>query len=604
MRNSYKSIIIVTVLFIISPMSGYLIDPGPTSASEVSKSITSVSNAEGFSNIVIRPRKVPACTIPRKKQVDLYVPANVEVGDIFTITYTAPKTATTVAVSFTATAATVANVTDGLTTAWENERKTDMTIGHLRAFDQGWAVEIFTTSPDSQSLAPSTTDGGGTNDQTLTEREFTSDWEWFGDHTDWSTLNQLTPSDVSSESDYADYWQTSEDGDPSGGTSEATLFTTDNHATNEYRRAAYTFGATDFSGYDWMEIRFYFPQYRTDGTTENQIDNIYFVLRDGSDRAFAEIYNNKTVNTSRRYGWHTITIPILNMCTNTTFTTFISDKSNLTALTDFRLWVNYDVGDGISGDPLIVDYIRFGMGFSKSYVMLRIDNNDDTTVAQALGQGAYLAHKGLRAHFSLLGANVDAGQNGDVGSGRLTWDDAKTLQNSDHIMINYTRSASYSMASGVTEATYKKSVLWNALRMYEYGVGNYSDVVVPINNVWSTDARTHFDRFSSLYYGNQGTRARGYSMLDPHVIPYVISLAGTGDQSPQIEIGNNTDGSTTMANLILDMKEQFALFSLKWTYDSSINWANFRSNVDALATDVDAENIGVITVEDIMLGNY
>jgi hypothetical protein len=55
--------------------------------------------------------------IPSTAQVDIFTPVNVEVGDVFTLTVTG-KSGATASVSYTAQAATVADVTAGLTRPW------------------------------------------------------------------------------------------------------------------------------------------------------------------------------------------------------------------------------------------------------------------------------------------------------------------------------------------------------------------------------------------------------------------------------------------------------------------------------------------------------
>ncbi len=88
-------------------------------------------------------------------------PANVGVGDIFTLTINGKS------VSFTAAAATVANVTAGLTTAWNTSTiaefmevtATDMTTHVLLTAD---------TAGNDFEVTSSTTDGNASNTQTLT----------------------------------------------------------------------------------------------------------------------------------------------------------------------------------------------------------------------------------------------------------------------------------------------------------------------------------------------------------------------------------------------------------------------------------------------------
>lgn len=105
-------------------------------------------------------------------QVDRFTPANVEVSDVFTLTATG-EDGSTKAVSFTATAATVANVTAGLAAAWN--ASTDPLATPLTAAD---ATTSLTLTADTAgvpfSVASTTTDGGGANTQTLTRSVVTA----------------------------------------------------------------------------------------------------------------------------------------------------------------------------------------------------------------------------------------------------------------------------------------------------------------------------------------------------------------------------------------------------------------------------------------------
>jgi hypothetical protein len=98
-------------------------------------------------------------------QVDRFTPANVEIGDIFTLAATG-QDGSTAAVSFTATVATVANVTAGLVAAWN--ASTNPLHTPITAAD---ATTSLTLTADTAgvpfSVASSTTDGGGANTQTL-----------------------------------------------------------------------------------------------------------------------------------------------------------------------------------------------------------------------------------------------------------------------------------------------------------------------------------------------------------------------------------------------------------------------------------------------------
>ena len=113
------------------------------------------------------------------QMVDRFTPANVEIGDIFTLTATG-EDGSTAAVTFTATAATVANVTAGLVAAWN--ASTNALHTGVTAAD---ATTSLTLTADTAgvpfSVASSTTDGGGANTQTLTRAAVTansgpSDW--------------------------------------------------------------------------------------------------------------------------------------------------------------------------------------------------------------------------------------------------------------------------------------------------------------------------------------------------------------------------------------------------------------------------------------------
>jgi len=99
-------------------------------------------------------------------QVDTFTPANVEVDDIFTLTITAFD-GKTCAVSFTATATTVANVTAGLTAAW-NASKNPLCTPVTAADNTTNLTLTADTAGVAFSVAATTTNGGGTDDQTLT----------------------------------------------------------------------------------------------------------------------------------------------------------------------------------------------------------------------------------------------------------------------------------------------------------------------------------------------------------------------------------------------------------------------------------------------------
>lgn len=124
-------------------------------------------------------------------QVDTFTPANVEISDVFTLTMGART------VSFTATGATVGNVTAGITAAWN--ASTDPDIATLTAAD---ATTHVTLTADVAgvpfTVTSSATDGGGTNDQTFTRAASTAnqspnDWS---DAENWSTGTVPVDSDV------------------------------------------------------------------------------------------------------------------------------------------------------------------------------------------------------------------------------------------------------------------------------------------------------------------------------------------------------------------------------------------------------------------------
>lgn len=122
-------------------------------------------------------------------QVETYTPANVEIGDIFTLTATSEDGTTTKAISYTAGAATVKDVVEGLTAAW-NASLDPLCTGITATEDDS----VLTLTADSAGVpfyvAPSTTNvGGGTNNQTLTRavvtanigpRDFNTAANWSG----------------------------------------------------------------------------------------------------------------------------------------------------------------------------------------------------------------------------------------------------------------------------------------------------------------------------------------------------------------------------------------------------------------------------------------
>lgn len=95
------------------------------------------------------------------RQESRATPANVEINDIFTLIINQKE------ISFTATAATVANVTAGLTAAWNASSEPE--CRELTVTDQTTYVKILgPVSGVDFTVTSSTTDGGGANTQTLT----------------------------------------------------------------------------------------------------------------------------------------------------------------------------------------------------------------------------------------------------------------------------------------------------------------------------------------------------------------------------------------------------------------------------------------------------
>jgi len=114
-------------------------------------------------------------------QEDRFTPANVEIGDVFTLTATG-EDGTTAAVSFTATEATVANVTAGLTAAWNASTHAFHTP--VTASDQTTYIKLLAdTAGVPFYVAGTTTDGGGANTQTLSRTATTAN----SGPNDWNT---------------------------------------------------------------------------------------------------------------------------------------------------------------------------------------------------------------------------------------------------------------------------------------------------------------------------------------------------------------------------------------------------------------------------------
>ena len=106
------------------------------------------------------------------EQVDTATPANVQIGDVFTSTLT-DEAGNTAAVSFTATAATVANVTAGVTAAWNASG--DFRFARVTAADSTTHVTLTAdTAGQPFYLATTETDGGTSDTQTFTRAASTA----------------------------------------------------------------------------------------------------------------------------------------------------------------------------------------------------------------------------------------------------------------------------------------------------------------------------------------------------------------------------------------------------------------------------------------------
>ena len=107
-------------------------------------------------------------------QIDTATPATVEIGDIFDLILTSEDGATTQTISYTAAAATVADVVAGLVAAW-NASPLSM-VATITAADVG--TTHLTLTADTAGvpfyLTTSTTDGGGNDTQTLTRAASTA----------------------------------------------------------------------------------------------------------------------------------------------------------------------------------------------------------------------------------------------------------------------------------------------------------------------------------------------------------------------------------------------------------------------------------------------
>jgi len=107
-------------------------------------------------------------------QVDKFTPADVEIGDIFKLTATALDGTVTI-ISFTATAATVANVTAGLVSAWNASASSSTSACYgVTATDMTTYVKLTAATVGFRFVVSSSTvDGGGTDTQTLTREAVT-----------------------------------------------------------------------------------------------------------------------------------------------------------------------------------------------------------------------------------------------------------------------------------------------------------------------------------------------------------------------------------------------------------------------------------------------
>jgi len=137
-------------------------------------------------------------------QVDKFTPANVEIGDIFTLTMTM-NDGRTASISYTATVASTANVTDGLTSTWNNS--TNALIMTLTASDQSTYMDLTAkTAGVAFTVAATTTEGGGTGDQTLTRAAVTAN----AGPKDWSSADNwdggAVPGGAASQNVYLDNW--------------------------------------------------------------------------------------------------------------------------------------------------------------------------------------------------------------------------------------------------------------------------------------------------------------------------------------------------------------------------------------------------------------
>jgi len=110
-------------------------------------------------------------TAPAVACVRTATPSNVEIGDIFTLTITAPS-GESQSISYTATAATVANVTAGLTDVWNSS--TQSLISAVTATDDTTHVTLTAdVAGEDFILSKSTTNGSSNDTQDITLAEVT-----------------------------------------------------------------------------------------------------------------------------------------------------------------------------------------------------------------------------------------------------------------------------------------------------------------------------------------------------------------------------------------------------------------------------------------------
>lgn len=137
-------------------------------------------------------------------QVDTFTPANVEIGDIFTLTITGGN-GRIVAISFTATATTIANVTAGLAAAWTASN--DALCTAITATDNETDLTLTAvTAGNAFSVVATATNGGSNDDQTLSRAATTasSGPKHFDAAGNWS--GGAVPGGASGQDVYIDNW--------------------------------------------------------------------------------------------------------------------------------------------------------------------------------------------------------------------------------------------------------------------------------------------------------------------------------------------------------------------------------------------------------------